>query len=245
MSEYIKKLIEYTQLMMQNVSEMDPSTVDSFKIVAKVLNLIRRMDILFLELKRPISNMLKLDEAEKIKDSLFKMLTKLISKVLSKSMQNLFVSVNFVYKRLHKKFKKKKLKEYETCSQLAFHITEYLKSYMGVVDEYFTTEQKDSILRIIVLEFIKFLEMEIPTQQKYSESDLITLNMDMEQYQQLVDQTGDEEVERNMLELKSLVNLLTVPWQHIEQCLEENDLYKEIDRELLESFVRCCRRINN
>ena len=60
--------------------------------------------------------MLKLDEAEKIKDSQFKLLTKRISRVLSLSMQNLFVSVNFVYKCLVKKYRKKKLKEYETSS---------------------------------------------------------------------------------------------------------------------------------
>jgi hypothetical protein len=40
MADYQKKLIEYTELMMQNISEGDPSTLEGFKIVAKILNLI-------------------------------------------------------------------------------------------------------------------------------------------------------------------------------------------------------------
>jgi hypothetical protein len=140
MAEYQKKLIEYSEIIMQRIAETDPSTIEGFKIVAKILNLIRRLDILFTELKSPISNMLKLDEAEKIKESLFKVLTKRISKVLSKSMHNLFISVNFVYKKLHKKFKKKKMKEYETCSQLALHMTEYIQKYLSVVEDNFKTE---------------------------------------------------------------------------------------------------------
>lgn len=86
--------------------------------------------------------MLKLDEAFKFKESIFKMLNKHTAKILSNCMQNLFLSMNFVYKSLFKKFSKVKLKELDTSSKVALHLTEFLGQYMDIIEEAFSADQK-------------------------------------------------------------------------------------------------------
>ena len=44
-----------------------PARLKPFRIVGQVLFLLKRIDLLFLEFKKSITNMFKLDEAEKIK----------------------------------------------------------------------------------------------------------------------------------------------------------------------------------
>jgi len=76
--------------------------------------------------------------------------------------------MNFVYKSLFKKYSKSKLKELQTSSKVAYHLTEFLGQYLDIIEEAFSADQKEQLFVTILLHLMSYLETEIPTQQKYT-----------------------------------------------------------------------------
>ena len=157
-------------------------------------------------------------------------------------MQNLFAEISQIW-NYHKKKKRKKVKDFESASPLAKSIKDILGKFLNFVSDSFPAEQKTNLLKVIGTEFVKFLEDKLP-QEKYSQNELIKLSIDMEEYDELIRFINQEKVTQKQNQLKALVNLLKVPWDHLDSYLEENDIYKEVEKESLDQFIRCIRRMN-
>lgn len=243
LSDYLDKLITQTELSIPNVMDPNPSRIELFSIVSKILVLVKRVDLFFEDFKSSITNMFKLDEAEKVKLQAMKDLSENISGTLNRSMRNLFAEVAQVWKHFKKK-KKKKIKDFESASDLAKALCELVGTYLDFIFKNFNIDQKVNLMKAIGMEFLIFLGKKIP-QEKYSENELIKLNIDLEEYdQQIIDFIDEPEVTEKKENLLVLVNLLKVPWDLLENYIEENDVYKKVDRHRLEDFIRCVRRMN-
>lgn len=241
-TDYLDKLIASAEMTIPDPLDPNPARIELFSIVSKVLILIKRVDLFFLEFKTKITNMFKLDEAEKVKMHSLKILSEKISGTLNFAMRNLFAEVSQVWKHFKKK-KKKKIKDFESASPLAKALSKLLGTYLDFIYSNFNIEQKANLMKVIGLEFLKFLERQIPL-EKYSQSELIKLTIDLEEYdEELIDFIDEEEVNQRKDYLKALINLLKVPWDLLESYIDENDVYKRVERRTLDQFIRCVRKM--
>lgn len=244
LTEYLNNLIEMAEKAIPDPLDPNPARIQLFSIVSKVLILTRRVDLFFLEFKTKITNMFKLDEAEKVKMQSLKILSEKISGTLNFAMRNLFAEVSQVWRNFKKKKKKKKIKDFESASPLAKALCDLLGAYLDFIFNNFNMEQKVNLMKVVGVEFIKYLERNIPT-EKYSQNELIKLNIDIEEYDdQLFDFIDEEEVSQRKENLTLLVNLLKVPWALLENYIEENDVYKRVEKKSLDLFIRCVRRMS-
>lgn len=65
LTEYLIQLIELAESAIPDPLDKNPARIQLFSIVSKILTLTKRVDLFFLEFKTKITNMFKLDEAEK------------------------------------------------------------------------------------------------------------------------------------------------------------------------------------
>jgi len=242
-TNYISKLIELTEENAPSTSEKDPARIELFGIVQSVLKLIKRIDLLFGEFKETITNIFKLDEADKTRQQIMKILSEKISMTLNLAMRNLFAQLSQIWKTFKKKKKKKKDSLGEE-SKLAKSIDNFLGKYLDFIFDKFSIDQKTNLFKVIGVEFMKFLERMIP-QEKYSQNDLLQLNVDIEFYTEgLIEFLEEDEVSEKMETLKALVGLLQLPWDILEVTLEENDVFKSVEKHTLDNFIKCIKRMS-
>ena len=239
-SSYVITLADLAERAMVDPDEPHPSQKLLFAIVGKVLFIIKRIELFFSEYKVSINNMFKLDEALKSKNQILKIVSERVSKTLGVAIQNLFAEFAQIWNS--SKRRKSKQKNFESASPGALAITGLAANFVKTVKDSFSGEQLLKVLSGIGLRLVKFLELRIPI-GKYSQNDLIMLNIDMAHFEGLVDGIGREDVGEKFRELKAMVDLLQVPWDRVEKHVRENEVYIKIDDDKLESFVACSMRM--
>ena len=240
MASYITKIIETAEQNAPSTQDKEPARLQIFSVVQSVLSIIKNFEMLFNEFKETITNIFKLDEADKTRQQIMKMLSERISKTLNLAMRNLFAHLAQIWK-IHKKKKKKKDNLEESATAKA--IESFLGEYLDFIMDNFSMEQKTNLMRVIGLEFMKFLERMIP-QEKYSQNDILQLNVDIKFYEdEVIEHIEEPDVDERMEKLKLLVGLLQVPWESLEATLEENDMFKTVEKVTLDAFLRCIKRM--
>jgi len=203
---HLADLLEVAETVIPNPTEKHPARERLLSIVGQSLFLNKRIELLFLEFKRSIINLFKLEEAEKIKSKGIAKVEYLSSKILNNSLGNIMATVSQIFLSSRNKGVKKTPLQTET-SPICSLIVAFYKPYIKEIDSRMGPELRCKTLQILSNHLLEQLESGL-TSQRMVVTDKALLRMDIQGYQSLFAKKGILKIDEGYSQMIKLVDVL-------------------------------------
>lgn len=235
---FLADLLEMSQSALPNPQQQNPARVQPFKIAGQVLFLTKRIDLLFMEFKSSITNMFKLDEAEKIKLKSMTHIQELSSTLLNDSLGNLCSNIQqFSEIGLRKEKKSKSSNDgvsqrSATCELIMQLLASYVESMVICLDN-------DLAFRTLEIIVDNLLEVYFGRLQasKVNKNLKMQMKIDFEEYKSIFQNNKlNDNINLQFKQINALIELIGLSRTNQIDQIKQDDIYGTISTEMIDMF---------